>query len=89
MEIWHWIFACAVGALAGWSLAGYQRAGAEKQRGHLLRGLVAAAMACLFAYTGFAAGGVIGGLTLLASALAALAAYLFGRRAFDKTGKSA
>jgi hypothetical protein len=89
MDVWHWIFAFAVGALAGWSLAGYQRAGAEKQRGHLLRGLIAAAMACLFAYTGFAAGGIIGGLTLLVSLLAALAGYLLGRRAFDKTGKPA
>lgn len=87
MDIWNLIFALAVGSVAGWSLAGYRFAGEAKERGHLLRGLIAAAMLCLFAYTGFGAGGILGGLTLLAGLLAAAIGYLVGRRSLDKTDR--
>jgi len=63
MDFWHWVFAALSGALAGWSLVGYRRAGEAHERGHLLRGLVAAALACLFLYTGLGAGWLIGVLT--------------------------
>jgi len=70
MDFWHWAFAALSGVVAGWSLVGYRRAGEAKERGHLFRGLLAAALACLFLYTGLGAGWLVGGLTFGVSAVA-------------------